>query len=274
MSSGISNFNSLTGLAYNNPEFPRVGSYSCNACHSSGGGSECCIPIGGIINYQDTTATFPLTVGGATWELCNGNNGTPNLIDKFVRGTVTSAQVGTPIPLGADSYTLSTAQLPQHDHTIPGLSLDATTVVSNLAITGNTAATTSVAHTHYNCSGSDGFAYWVGYAGTPPNTSGTQFKYGGSGLTLNGNDTSACPAYTGSIAGGDIAALGNTTGDVAGLPADDLTDHTHPAGSLVLGNGAVSGSTVSTETTGNAGSSATIHNIPEGVLLYYIMRVS
>ena len=53
MSSGISNFNTQTGLSYNNPEFPRIGFYSCNTCNSGGG--ECCVPINGIIMYNDSS---------------------------------------------------------------------------------------------------------------------------------------------------------------------------------------------------------------------------
>ena len=73
MSSGISNFNTQTGLSFNNPEYPRIGNYSCNTCVSSGGGG-CCVPVNGIIMYNDTDALFPnYTLEGATWNICDGN---------------------------------------------------------------------------------------------------------------------------------------------------------------------------------------------------------
>lgn len=53
------------------------------------------------------------------WALCNGNNGTPNLSDRFVMGTTNSATLNT--TGGANSYTLSIAQLPPHRHSINGI---------------------------------------------------------------------------------------------------------------------------------------------------------
>src|SRR3990172_420875 len=39
------------------------------------------VPIGGIIMWSGTVATIP-----ATWQICDGTNGTPDLRDKFVVG--------------------------------------------------------------------------------------------------------------------------------------------------------------------------------------------
>jgi hypothetical protein len=44
------------------------------------------------------------------WKICNGQNGTPNLIDKFLRGGAASGATG-----GADSQTTN-VPLPKHDH--------------------------------------------------------------------------------------------------------------------------------------------------------------
>jgi hypothetical protein len=64
-------------------------------------------------NFDATgLGTGPLT----GWALCNGNNGTPDLSDRFVLATNTAAQVGT--TGGAHTYTLTIAQLPPHTHTI------------------------------------------------------------------------------------------------------------------------------------------------------------
>jgi len=56
MSSGISNFNPLTGLAYNNPEYPRIGNYSCNTC---GGGHDCpcCAEFTGVVSRDGDCST-------------------------------------------------------------------------------------------------------------------------------------------------------------------------------------------------------------------------
>ena len=39
------------------------------------------IPIGGIIMWSGTDANIP-----TNWALCNGSNGTPNLVDRFIVG--------------------------------------------------------------------------------------------------------------------------------------------------------------------------------------------
>jgi microcystin-dependent protein len=48
------------------------------------------------------------------WQLCNGNNSSPDLRDKFVPGAGGSYTVGQ--KGGADSITLSNAQMPAHSH--------------------------------------------------------------------------------------------------------------------------------------------------------------
>jgi hypothetical protein len=74
-------------------------------------------PPGGIIMYSgawnfDTTGLGTGSLAG--WALCNGNNGTPNLSDRFVMGTVNSSSLNT--TGGSNSYQLATAQLPSHSH--------------------------------------------------------------------------------------------------------------------------------------------------------------
>jgi hypothetical protein len=53
------------------------------------------------------------------WTLCDGNNGTPNLIDKFVRGIVTNTTEPKTEPddAGTNDLTLSASNLPSHTHT-------------------------------------------------------------------------------------------------------------------------------------------------------------
>lgn len=49
------------------------------------------------------------------WALCDGNNGTPDLLNRFVKGTG-SASDSPGSRGGNDSYTISTAQMASHDH--------------------------------------------------------------------------------------------------------------------------------------------------------------
>lgn len=72
------------------------------------------IPAGGIIMWSGSVASIP-----TGWALCDGTNGTPNLTGRFVvhadadtGGTYAPGDTG-----GADSVTLSEAQMPSHTHT-------------------------------------------------------------------------------------------------------------------------------------------------------------
>jgi len=75
-------------------------------------------PKGGIIMYSGdwNFTTSGLGTGNLEgWALCNGNNGTPDLSEKFVRGISDSTQLRD--TSGTDSIRLTVAQLPSHTHT-------------------------------------------------------------------------------------------------------------------------------------------------------------
>lgn len=44
------------------------------------------VPVGGIIMWSGTIANIP-----AGWLICDGNNGTPNLLARFIQGVPTAA---------------------------------------------------------------------------------------------------------------------------------------------------------------------------------------
>ena len=66
-------------------------------------------PVGGIIMWSG--ATVP-----SGWFLCDGNNGTPNLKDRFIIGSGGSFATGAT----GGSTTISAANLPAHTHTYSG----------------------------------------------------------------------------------------------------------------------------------------------------------
>lgn len=66
------------------------------------------MPIGSIIMYNGTSSTIP-----NGWAICDGSNGTPNLIDRFVRGGNYAGITG-----GSDSFTLGVSNLPPHTHKV------------------------------------------------------------------------------------------------------------------------------------------------------------
>lgn len=70
------------------------------------------IPSGLIAIFHGLLANIP-----SGWVLCDGNNGTPNLIDKFVKGVATAAtNPGT--TGGSSEVTLTENQIPSHQHSI------------------------------------------------------------------------------------------------------------------------------------------------------------
>ena len=85
------------------------------------------VPINGIIMYSGLQADIP-----ANWAICDGNNGTPNLVNKFVVAAA-SFDVGTEEwrtsvdgtskeSGGAATKTLGTNELPSHTHSVGTLS--------------------------------------------------------------------------------------------------------------------------------------------------------
>jgi len=70
------------------------------------------VPVGGILMYSGSLASLT-----ANWHLCDGTSGTPDLRGRFIVGAGgTYAQGATG---GADTVTLTTAQIPGHTHTGP-----------------------------------------------------------------------------------------------------------------------------------------------------------
>jgi len=67
------------------------------------------VPPGAIIMWSGSINDIP--VG---WALCDGRNGTPDLRDRFIVGAGGSYNVGD--TGGADTVTLTTNQIPRHDH--------------------------------------------------------------------------------------------------------------------------------------------------------------
>lgn len=68
------------------------------------------VPSNVIIPWFDTIDRIP-----NGWVLCDGNNGTPDFTDKFIRSVPdTATDPGT--TGGTASYTMSTSQLPSHSH--------------------------------------------------------------------------------------------------------------------------------------------------------------
>jgi microcystin-dependent protein len=79
-----------------------------NALAATGG-----IPSGGIIMWSGSIASIP-----TGWVLCNGSNGSPDLRNRFVVGAGSSYSPSN--TGGADTVSLSTANMPAHNHSFSG----------------------------------------------------------------------------------------------------------------------------------------------------------
>jgi len=164
---------------------------SASAAHESGmiaawAGTNGAIPAGWLLcdGSSIATATYPdlFTAIGYTYGGAGANFNLPDLVNSFVRGQSTqTAATG-----GADSLTLSTAQMPSHTHV--------------LTITGAVGA-----HSHTNPCCNDGS--------------------GGCGVAATGGTFSGCPASEGtgtttpSFSGSGTAATTGSSSSFDNRPA-------------------------------------------------------
>ena len=104
------------------------------------GSSDGVTPVGLIAMWSGSSASIP-----AGWSLCDGTNGTPNLIDKFVMGATTPGATG-----GANERTLTVANMPAHTHEAGTLGASHTHGFSgvNASHTHSAGSLTVSSHTH------------------------------------------------------------------------------------------------------------------------------
>jgi hypothetical protein len=71
------------------------------------------VPTGVIAMWHGAAGAIP-----SGWVICDGNNSTPNLTDKFIKSTGTAGGTGGSATTGA--HTLTTSQMPSHTHSETG----------------------------------------------------------------------------------------------------------------------------------------------------------
>jgi hypothetical protein len=69
------------------------------------------VPSGVIAMWHGASSAIP-----SGWVICDGNNSTPNLTDKFIKSTGTANATGGSTNTGA--HTLTIAEMPSHNHPI------------------------------------------------------------------------------------------------------------------------------------------------------------
>ena len=181
------------------------------------------VPVGGIIMYDGEFNKIPIN-----WKLCDGANGTPNLSDKFIRGTVSEASMGS--SGGSDVATMPshTHTGPSHRHTGPGHTHTGPSHTHTMNH-DHPSATTSSAGSHNHTTYGQLILDYI----TPTiNISAldTNFRYGQSGLSSsNGAHTHTLNVadYSGSTGAG---GTGNTGSSGTGYTSYHGTGDTGSAG--------------------------------------------
>jgi len=152
------------------------------------------VPSGGIIMWSGQTSAIP-----SGWFLCDGNNGTPNLTDKFVMGASSTNELSTG---GSNDRTLVANNIPSHTHTFSD-----TFSGSTNADGAHSHSITDPGHDHY----------------------GQKYSYGDSGD--GGGPATGNDSVTNSNNGQNLG----TTTDTTGISIDSSVTHTHSFSGSVSG---------------------------------------
>jgi hypothetical protein len=249
-------------------------------------------PKGAILMFNGANY---LSLDQNIWKICDGKNGTPNLINKFLRGSTDSGATG-----GADnrSVTLTTAQLPSHSHGITNLSIDGLST-SGLTIDekGNHTHTlsggTSEGGSHEHAlSGKAASAGGHSHGITDPKHSHSVSAYahsdGGSGQLTGGNYTNgvidatvgtdqiatnitidSVDAHEHSFSSDSKATMSSThTHDFSSLSSATLAgSHSHTISGSI--GGSIGGSLDNT----GSGTAFTVDTLPSYYAVIYIMKI-
>ena len=140
------------------------------------------MPQGGIILWSGAANNVP-----AGWALCDGQNGTPDLRDKFIVGAGSAYQPGD--AGGAAMAQLTTLELPPHSHSVTGTAASAGDHTH-----GNTFAIKSAgAHTHSYTAPATGVGGSGGYGELTSSTGSTTGSAGTHTHEITGSVSSIGP---------------------------------------------------------------------------------
>ena len=218
------------------------------------------IPIGGIIMWSGTDGNIP-----SNWQLCNGTNGTPNLIDRFIVGRGNAYAADT--TGGQTDSTLVT-----HEHTV-------STFISDTGHSHTNTLSGGV-HTHTNTLGGGDHSHSVtssphdhgmGHTHTYTASDGNESVTTSGGASNVGNDVQSgttagiSSSFTDDTTSSSFANTNNADVTITNASADAGVSITNVSNSTGIGV---------TASTDSQGSSATNKNLPPYYAIAYIMRIS
>jgi len=155
---------------------------------------------GMIILWSGNTGNIP-----TGFVLCDGNNGTPNLTDRFVVGAGAAYSPGA--TGGNDSQTLALNQIPSHSHTINNHTHSFTTGNPNTSLTGSV---TRIAETYQGAGTASGIFTKLGNINSPLTPSGVDSSPAGGfsiDATHTHSGTTGNPSNTGTNSQGGGQAI-------------------------------------------------------------------
>ncbi|MDR1114197.1 MAG: hypothetical protein LBL50_03810 [Candidatus Margulisbacteria bacterium] len=226
------------------------------------------------------------TDGRGNWYICDGRDTphgkTPNLADKFIRGGASAG--GT----GGGSATLTTANLPSHNHSLSGLTISGGGEHSH-GVGTLAASSSSATHSHGNgtlavtiTGGAHGHAITEPNSGKGHRHPAMRQHYGGTGnsclsggadTTPYNNDWWFSTGYTPTgISIADTTGSHEHSATVSGSTATDGAAHGH---GITGSTGAAGGSpTISGGTIGNTGNGTAFDVTPAYYTMIYIKKMA
>lgn len=185
-------------------------------------------PTGGIIMWSGTAANVP-----TGWALCNGQNGTPNLQDKFIVAAGSKFSANS----SGGSFTISQNQMPSHTHS--GSAVAANTDHTHSLTTGSvtfTGMSTTAAGGHSHSVSDGGHAHTL----NPSVVGGGNNVANNGPISVGSGTTSVSGSGIGIAAVGDhthgISGNGKLAGNSAGMSAN--ASHSHSVSITATGGGA------------------------------------
>jgi hypothetical protein len=219
--------NGTVGIGTTNPAYTLDVIGNIRATGSITSASTNIIPIGIIVMWSGSVSNVP-----AGWVLCNGTNGAPNLMDRFIVGagsTYVTGGAGNGMG-GSNTVTLAVGNLPSHTHTVPD-------------------------HTH-----------------TTPNHSHTISDPGHGHIVSGYGTKQLLPAEAYTWAMGSSGRNGVDTGGGAWASLNSALQNSGTGISINSGGGGTSGGSGTLTSGGGSGTGAAITIIPLYYALCYIMK--
>ena len=236
------------------------------------------IPAGVICMWSGESTAIP-----SGWHLCDGEEGTPDLRDRFIVGAGSTYEVGN--TGGEATHTLTVNEMPSHNHGFTGTSHSHTGSLSGATaasagshthnMSENLTAASSGNHTHsISSSGSGGYVNVRNtYGDAIRNTTETFLDTGARGnCSIESGTKQDCgklPVYGSSGGSSTINSSGAHTHSISGtITAANSGAHTHSVTGSVTVNSATAGGTV-----GSTGGGQAHENRPPYFALCFIMKL-